>query len=170
VAPFLLFWNCTKEGLAIHRRRGSMPSACQQDETGSKFMRQSIRAARVGLKVLSAAAFIAIGFAASAHADGDAAKGKKVFAKCMACHTLEAGKNKVGPSLHGIIGRKSGSVEGFTYSDAMKNSNLTWDEAELDKYLTNPKKLVPGNKMAFPGLPKPADRANVIAYLKEASQ
>ena len=131
-------------------------------------MRYSIGAARVGLNVLAAAAFVA--FAASAHAEGDADKGKKVFVKCMACHTLEAGKNKVGPSLHGIIGRKSGSVEGFTYSDAMKNANLTWDEATLDTYLTNPKKEVPGNKMAFPGLPKADDRANVIAYLKQASQ
>ena len=123
-----------------------------------------------GLKVLAAAAVIATGFAAAAHADGDSAKGKKVFVKCMACHTVEAGKNKVGPSLHGIIGRKSGSLEGFTYSDAMKNANITWNEAELDKYLTNPKKDVPGNKMAFPGLPKADDRANVIAYLKEATQ
>ena len=132
-------------------------------------MLHSIRAARVGLHALTAAAFI-VTFAAAAHADGDADKGKKVFAKCMACHTTEAGKNKVGPSLHGIIGRKSGSLEGFTYSDAMKNAGITWDEAELDKYLTNPKKDVPGNKMAFPGLPKPDDRANVIAYLKQATQ
>jgi len=123
-----------------------------------------------GLKVLAAAAIVATGFAAAAHADGDSAKGKKVFAKCMACHAVEAGKNKVGPSLHGIIGRKSGSLEGFTYSDAMKNANITWNDAELDKYLTNPKKDIPGNKMAFPGLPKADDRANVIAYLKEATQ
>jgi cytochrome c len=133
-------------------------------------MRHSIGTARVGLKALAAAALVATGFAAAAHADGDAAKGKKVFAKCMACHTVEAGKNKVGPSLHAIIGRKSGTIEGFTYSDAMKNANVTWDDAELDKYLTSPKKEIPGNKMAFPGLPKPDDRANVIAYLKEASQ
>ncbi len=123
-----------------------------------------------GLKVLAAAAFVVTGFAAAAHADGDSAKGKKVFAKCMACHAVEAGKNKVGPSLHGIMGRKAGSLEGFTYSDAMKNANITWNEAELDKYLTNPKKDIPGNKMAFPGLPKADDRANVIAYLKEATQ
>ena len=100
---------------------------------------------------------------------GDPAKGKTVFARCAVCHSLEAGQNKVGPSLHGIIGRHSGSIDSFTYSNAMKNSNLTWDEATLDKYLTNPKALVPGNKMAFPGLPKPEDRANVIAYLKQAS-
>jgi cytochrome c len=135
-------------------------------------MRHSIGAASFGLAVLAAAAFIAssLGASAPSRADeaGDAAKGKKVFAKCMACHTLEAGKNKVGPSLHGVVGRKSGSIEGFSYSDAMKNANLTWDEATLDKYLTNPKAEVPGNKMAFPGLPKAEDRANVIAYLKEA--
>lgn len=136
-------------------------------------MRYSIGAAGFGLAVLAAAAFFASSLGASspsqAQAAGDAAKGKKVFVKCMACHTTEAGKNKVGPSLHGVVGRKSGSLPDFTYSDAMKNSNLTWDEATLDKYLTNPKAEVPGNKMAFPGLPKPEDRANVIAFLKEAS-
>jgi len=137
-------------------------------------MRHSIGAASFGLAVLAAAAFLASSLGApapsQAQSAGDAAKGKKIFAKCMACHTTEAGKNKVGPSLHGIIGRKSGSIADFTYSDAMKNSNLTWDEATLDKYLTSPKAEVPGNKMVFPGLPKADDRANVIAYLKEATQ
>lgn len=134
-------------------------------------MRHSIGAAGFRLAALAAAAFVvsSLGAATPSQAQ-DAAKGKKVFAKCMACHALEAGKNKIGPTLHGIIGRKAATVEGFTYSDAMKNSGLTWDEATLDKYLTSPKTAVPGNKMVFPGLTKPDDRANVIAYLKEATQ
>jgi len=134
-------------------------------------MRHSIGATGFRLAVLSAAvATLTVLGASPSHADGDAAKGKKVFHKCMACHSLEAGKNKVGPSLHGIIGRKSGTEAGYNYSDAMKNANLTWDEATLDKYLTKPKEEVPGNKMPFPGLPKAEDRQNLIAYLKEASQ
>jgi len=102
-----------------------------------------------------------------AQADGDAAKGKKVFNKCRACHTLEAGKNRVGPSLHGIIGRAAGTAEGFKYSDAMKNSGITWDEASLDTYLKDPKKMVPGTKMVFAGLKKEDDIENLIAYLKK---
>ena len=117
-----------------------------------------------------ALAFAAAMGASVAHADGDAANGEKIFAKCKACHTVEAGKNKVGPSLAGVVGRKAGTAEGFNYSDAMKNSGLTWDEATLNTYLTGPKKLVPGTKMAFPGLPNEQDRLDVIAYLKSAAQ
>lgn len=109
-----------------------------------------------------------IGIARAVEA-GDAESGKKVFAKCQACHSLDAGVNKVGPSLHGIIGRASGSVDGFKYSDAMLNAHLTWTPDVLDQYLVNPRKSVPGTKMAFPGLPKAEDRANVITYLEQAA-
>jgi cytochrome c len=122
------------------------------------------------LRVSLALAFATAMGAGAAHADGDAANGEKIFAKCKACHTVEAGKNKVGPSLAGVVGRKAGTAEGFNYSDAMKNSGLTWDEATLNTYLTGPKKLVPGTKMAFPGLPNEQDRLDVIAYLKSAAQ
>ena len=126
---------------------------------------------KIGALGLAALTIVGLWGAAIAQADdaGDAVKGKKIFLKCAACHSLDAGVNKVGPSLHGIIGRASASIAGFNYSDAMKGANLTWDIATIEKYITNPKALVPGNKMAFPGLPKPEDRANLIAYLKEAS-
>ncbi len=104
---------------------------------------------------------------ASAFAAGDADKGKKVYNKCKACHALEAGKNKIGPSLHGVIGAKAGMVEGFKYSDAMMNSGITWTDENLSQYLEKPKDFIPGNKMAFVGLKKEDDRADVIAYIKD---
>ena len=99
----------------------------------------------------------------------DAAAGKKVFAKCMACHDAKAEKNKVGPHLVGVIGRTAGTVEGFKYSPAMVEAGkggLVWTEENIHKYLENPKEFVPGNKMAFPGLKKDDEITNVIAYLK----
>ena len=97
----------------------------------------------------------------------DAAKGKTLFTKCKACHNADAPKNKVGPHLVGIVGRKAGSADGYTkYSKAMKDSGIVWDAANLDKWLTNPKGMYPGTKMIFPGLKKAEDRANVIEYLK----
>ena len=109
---------------------------------------------------------VAIG---AARAEGDAAKGETVFKRCAPCHSADNKTNKIGPSLQGVVGRKSGTAEGFNFSDAMKNSGLTWDEATLSQYLENPKAKVPGNKMAFPGLPKEDERQNVIAYLKQHS-
>jgi len=106
--------------------------------------------------------------ATAALADGDATHGKQIFNKCMVCHSIQVGVNKIGPSLHGVVGRKSGTVADYSYTDAMKNSGLTWDEATLNKYLTNPRKLVPGTRMIFVGLPKEPDRLDVIAYLQQA--
>jgi cytochrome c len=96
----------------------------------------------------------------------DAEAGKKVFVKCAPCHSIGPGaKNKVGPEQNGLVGRKAGSVEGFNYSEAMKNSGITWDETSLDEYLTDPKKKVPGNKMVFPGIKDELQRGDLIAYL-----
>lgn len=98
----------------------------------------------------------------------DPAAGEKAFTVCKACHKVgEGAKNTVGPTLNGVVGRQAASVEGFNYSDAMKNSGLTWDEATLTDYLTNPKAKVPGTKMAFPGVKDDAKRADIVAYLKQ---
>jgi cytochrome c len=122
------------------------------------------------MRVVAASAIILLAFtSASARAQGDPAKGEQVFKRCQACHVVNQPANRVGPTLQGVIGRKAGSVEGFKYSEANKNSGVTWDEATLDKYLADPKAFMPGNKMAFPGLKKPEERADVIAYLKQAS-
>ena len=117
---------------------------------------------------LTALFLIGSGIAQAVEA-GDPAQGKKVFVKCQACHSLEAGVNKVGPTLNGIMGRASGAEADFNYSDAMKNAHLNWTAETLDQYLLNPRKMVPGTKMAFPGLPKEKDRADVISYLEQAA-
>lgn len=100
-------------------------------------------------------------------AAGDPAAGAKIFNQCKACHTLEEGKHRVGPSLHGVVGRKAGGAEGFKYSDAMLKSGIEWTPENLDKYLADPRGFIPGNKMAFAGVKKPEDRQNVIAYLQK---
>ncbi len=98
----------------------------------------------------------------------DSAAGEKVFAKCKICHQIgEGAKNMVGPVLNGVVGRKAGSYPGYHYSEANEKSGITWDEAELKKYLKDPKGVVPGTKMVFPGLQSDDDVANVIAYLKQ---
>jgi cytochrome c len=114
----------------------------------------------LGILVMSAVS-------STSHAQ-DAALGEKIFIRCKVCHQIGDGaKTLVGPELNGIVGRKSASIDGFSYSDGMKNANLTWTEDNLSEYLKNPKQKVPGNKMAFVGLPKPEDIANVIAFLKQ---
>ena len=95
----------------------------------------------------------------------DLVAGRQVFRKCQACHSLEPGKAIFGSSLAAIIGRKAGSEAGYNYSPAMKQANIVWDAKTLDAYLTDPQKLVPGNKMPFPGLETEQDRADVIAFI-----
>ena len=93
--------------------------------------------------------------------------GETIFKRtCFICHSTEAGQNKVGPSLFGVVGRPSGQEAGFNYSDAMQSAHLTWDEATLDKYLTDPKSVVRGTKMLFVGIKNDADRHALIDYLK----
>jgi len=119
--------------------------------------------------VLAFAVMAVAGFTATAaRADDEAAEGKKIFNRvCNACHTDQAGgPKKLGPSLFGVVGRKAGTIEGFRYSDANKKSGVTWTPEELDKYLKDPKAVVPGTTMAFAGLKKDDDRKDVIAYLQ----
>ena len=102
----------------------------------------------------------------------DTANGKKIFARCQACHVVTGDQNKIGPHLSGVMNRKAGSVADFKYSPAMMeagNKGTSWSDENLDKYLTDPKAFIPGNKMVFTGLKKPEERAYVIAYLHEAT-
>ena len=103
--------------------------------------------------------------ASAAETVGDAKAGQAVFSRCAACHSASPGVNKIGPSLAGIVGSKSGTVPGFHFSTAMKNANVTWDQGSLDKFLQNPTGSIHGTTMFF-SLPNATDRQNVIAYLQ----
>ncbi|QEA17506.1 c-type cytochrome [Novosphingobium ginsenosidimutans] len=88
------------------------------------------------------------------------------FAQCASCHSAEPGKHGIGPSLHGVYGTKAGEIPGYAFSDKLKASGLTWDDATLDHWLAGPIKMVPGTKMSYAGMSDPAKRAEIIAYLK----
>jgi cytochrome c len=123
--------------------------------------------------ILALASVLAIAFTAgAAAAEGDADAGGKVFRKCKACHVVDSDKNRVGPSLMGVVGRTAASVEGYKYSKAMKafgEGGAVWDDDTMSAFLEKPKTLIKGTKMAFPGLKDADDRANLIAYLKQFS-
>lgn len=98
---------------------------------------------------------------------GDLENGKRKFAMCRSCHTInQGGPNMTGPNLYGVFGRKAGSVEGFAYSDAVKAAGFIWDADHLNNWLADPRGFMPGTKMSFMGLKEPKDRIDVIAYLK----
>ena len=125
--------------------------------------------------VCTPAAFSASASAADASdttisAAGDPVKGKRVFNRCRACHNLTAtARTRIGPNLDNLFGRKSGAAEGFKYSKALQEADFDWTEEALDSWLSQPRKFLPGNKMAFAGLRKEQDRKDLMAYLREAT-
>ena len=106
--------------------------------------------------------------ALSRYAEGDPAKGEQVYHRCQGCHSID--RNRIGPMHKGLFGRPAGSVPGFDYSAAMKNSGIVWTAATLDLFLQGPRQMVPGTKMTFVGVPKAQDRADLIAYLEVATK
>lgn len=119
---------------------------------------------------LSALGLIAA-ISSGAAAAGDAKRGAQLFQQCMACHSVQPGEHMTGPSLAHAAGRKAGTAPGFQrYSDALKRSGVTWNDATLDKWLTNPEKFIPGNSMTFPGVREAQARQDLIAYLKAAAE
>ena len=117
------------------------------------------------LSFLLALPFVFIASSSSLLA-ADAEKGKKLFKKCKACHSVKDGDDKIGPNLYKIVGRASAAVSGFEYYDGLKALNITWDEGKLDEWIKKPKKMVKDTKMIFPGLKKADKRADLIEYLK----
>jgi cytochrome c len=117
--------------------------------------------------VLSLAAVAAALCASGAQADD---LGKKTYETCVACHSVKAGENGVGPSLHNILGRNAGTTEGFRYSGPMKRSGIVWDEKNLTAFLRAPQEVVPGNRMPFSGIPDEAALKAVVQYLQTATR
>ena len=137
------------------------------DQTESKISGDKMRKLAV---IMCSTAFFALS-GTQVFAVGDVAAGEKVFKKCKACHVVNKEQNRTGPHLVNLFGRAAGSLEGYKkYSKAMKSSGIVWDEETLDAYLKAPKKYIKGTRMAFAGLKKDADRANVIAYMKTFSK
>jgi cytochrome c len=124
----------------------------------------------IGTSHVPAALLITLLAAGVARADGDAARGQAKFGDCAACHKLEAGANNVGPSLHGIFTRKAGEIADFRYSPAMKRSGITWTPETLDKFISDPQAMVPANRMPYAGMAGTSDRADLIAYLENATK
>ena len=122
-------------------------------------------------KALAQGAVLGLAIMGPVLAGGDAEKGMQVFnSQCRACHSLEADKNGVGPTLHGVFGRKAGSLPGYNYSAAIKKSDVMWNDDTLKQFLSDPHMFIPGDKMAFAGIKNQSQLDDLIAYLKEASR
>ena len=121
--------------------------------------------------VLAVAAFLTFAFGAVAFAQGNPGRGQRAFAPCALCHSLQPDQNMTGPSLAGLWNRKAGSVASFSrYSPALKSANIVWNDKTLDDWITDPQHLVPGNEMTFAGIKDPKQRADLLAFLKEATR
>jgi cytochrome c len=142
------------------RRLGGMPSEGAAGLTGPT----------VRFAVAASALTLLLAATGVARADGDAARGEKRFDECATCHSVKEGVNGVGPSLHGVLGRKAGSLDDLRYSPAMKRSGLTWTPQALATFIADPQKAVPNNRMPFAGMPEAADRDDLIAYLEKAAK
>jgi cytochrome c len=121
----------------------------------------------VWLIVISGAAILTQGHA-DGLAPGDATRGETIYHKCQGCHSID--RNRVGPRHQGLFGRQAGSLPDFDYSNAMKNSGIVWNEETLDRFLADPRGVVPGTKMTYVGIKNPQDRADLIAYLEQATR
>ncbi len=121
-----------------------------------------------GFRIGGLALALLLAGGAVAYAEGDPAKGEQVYHRCQGCHSID--RNRIGPMHKGLFGRPAGSVPGFDYSAAMKNSGIVWTAATLDMFLQGPRQMVPGTKMTFVGVPKAQDRADLIAYLEVATK
>jgi cytochrome c len=119
---------------------------------------------------VTAALLIALALPGPARADGDAARGEAKFQDCAACHRLEAGANNLGPSLYGVFTRKAGELADFRYSPAIRRSGIAWTPETLDKFITDPQAMVPGNRMPYAGMASASDRTDLIAYLQKATK
>ena len=120
---------------------------------------------RLALVLIAAASALAAGIA---HAQGDRGRGEKLFAECRACHAPERGVQGVGPDLHGVFGRRAGTLEDFRFSPALKRSGITWTRETMDAYVADPQKSVPANRMPYAGIPDARDRADLIEYMLQA--
>lgn len=129
-------------------------------------IRKSCRGAFAAALTLGVFAFPGMSWAQ----EGDADRGQQAFQQCTACHSLDAGENRMGPSLAGVFGKEVGSVEGYDYSVALSKVDFAWTEENLDEWLADPDAMLPRNRMTFPGVADARARADIIAYLRRISQ